>query len=187
MDHVEPPLFADVDPYLWSTPDSRWDTPLGFVENVLPCPTGSLVAPTGTDMQASTNRQPDPPADVVDLAPLSAACRDLVAWYDELIAGERPPIARLDQVITTLQALPTVGGRIGRDIDLIVNGGAHHTHDEIIGAVERLRTLANHQPDEAASSHQQPPRQTQRSKRRNRPTTQAPLPGLGLAGEGGLQ
>ena len=138
-------------------------------------------------MQASTNRQPDPPADVVDLAPLSAACRDLVAWYDELIAGARPPIARLDQVITTLQALPTLGGRIGRDIDLIVNGGAHHTHDEIIGAVERLRTLANHQADETASSNQKPPRQTQRSKRRTRPAGQAPLPGLGLAGERGLQ
>ena len=35
---------------------------------------------------------------------------------------------------------------MGRHIDLIVNGCAHHTHDEIIGAVERLRTLAKHQP-----------------------------------------
>jgi hypothetical protein len=133
---------------------------------------------------ALSQRQPDPPAEVVDLAPLSTACRDLVAWYDDLIAGTHPPIARLDKVITTLQALPAVGGRIGRDIDLIVNGGDHHTHDEIIGAVERLRTLANHQPSDPGSDAQRP---TRRSKRRTQPPTQAPLPGLGLTGGGSPQ
>lgn len=138
-------------------------------------------------MHASTNQHPDPPAEVVDLAPLSTACRELVAWYDELLAGTRPPIARLDKVITTLQALPTIGGRIGRDIDLIVNGGAHHTHDEIIGAVERLRTLANHQPTDPCSAPQQPTRQARRSNRQTQPPPQAPLPGLGLTGEGSLR
>lgn len=122
---------------------------------------------------------------MVDLAPLASACRDLVAWYDELIAGKRPPIARLDRVITTLRALPNGGGRIGRDIDLIVAGGAHHTHDEIIGAVERLRTLANHQP---TSTTTEPPRSTPRRRLTRGPKpTQAPLPGFGLTGQGGLE
>ena len=138
-------------------------------------------------MHTSTNQHPDPRADVVDLAPLSSACRDLVAWYDDLIAGTRPPIARLDQVITTLQALPTVGGRIGRDIDLIVNGGARHTHDQIIGAVERLRALANHQPTPPAPVPGKPPAPRRRPKRRGRSPNQPPLPGLGLTGEGGTQ
>lgn len=180
-------MFVDVDPYLWSTPDSGWDTGSGFPALKWLCPSGSHVTPTGTDMHASKNRQPDPPAEVVDLAPLRTACRELVAWYDELLAGTRPPIARLDKVITTLQQLPTIGGRIGRDIDLIVNGGARHTHDEIIGAVERLRTLASHQPTDPRSDPQQPTRQTRRSKRRTQQPAQAPLPGLGLTGGGSLQ
>lgn len=114
-----------------------------------------------------------------------SACRELVAWYDELIAGKRPPIARLDGVITTLQALPSVGGRIGRDIDLIVAGGAHHTHDEIIGAVERLRTLANHQP--TSPTTESPQSTARRRLPRGRTPSQAPLPGFGLTGQGGLR
>lgn len=115
--------------------------------------------------------------------PLASACRDLVAWYDELIAGKRPAIARLDGVITTLQALPSVGGRIGRDIDLIVVGGVHHTHDEIIGAVERLRTLANHQP--TSPTTESPQSTARRRLPRGRTPSQAPLPGFGLTGQGG--
>lgn len=137
-------------------------------------------------MHASPKPQATPDADVVDLAPLASACRDLVGWYDELIGGDKPPIARLDRVITTLQALPSVGGRIGRDIDLIIAGGVHHTHDEIIGAVERLRALANHQPTSPTPVARKPA-QRRRPKRRKRSPDQPPLPGLGLTGQGGAQ
>ncbi|MCP3858304.1 MAG: hypothetical protein GY704_01495 [Phycisphaeraceae bacterium] len=127
--------------------------------------------------------EPEPtPAEVVDLGPLSAACRDLVDWYDELIAGDQPPIGRLDQAVTTLQSLPAVGGQIGRDVDLIIAGGAHSTHDDIIGAVERLRGLANHlavHPSVAPAPTASPRRTT----RRHAPG-QRQLPGIGLTGEG---
>ncbi len=136
-------------------------------------------------MTATPESLPDPAAEVVDLAPLSAACRYLVGWYDQLLAGKRPPIKRLDDAITTLQALPAVGGQIGRDIELIVAGGARSTHDEIIGAVERLRTLANHS-NGAAPQPAAPASKTRSKKRRIRPT-QASLPGMGLAGAGDEQ
>ena len=136
-------------------------------------------------MTATSESLPDPAAEVVDLAPLSAACRDLVGWYDQLLAGDRPPIKRLDDAIITLQALPAVGGQIGRDIELIVAGGARSTHDEIIGAVERLRTLANHS-NVAAPQRAAPAGKTRSKKRRVRPT-QASLPGMGLAGAGDEQ
>lgn len=138
-------------------------------------------------MHASPKPHTTPDADVVDLAPLASACRDLVGWYDELIGGDKPDITCLDRVITTLQALPPVGGRIGRDIDLIIAGGVHHTHDEIIGAVERLRALANHQPPSPTAKARKPTAQRRRSKRHGRSPDQPPLPGLELTGLGGTQ
>ncbi len=134
-------------------------------------------------MTAHPELEPTPAA-VVDLGPLSAACRDLVDWYDELIAGDQPPIGRLDCAITTLQALPAVGGQIGRDIDLIIAGGADSTHDDIIGAVERLRRLANHLavPPSVAPAPTAPPRRTTR----RQAAGQRQLPGIGLTGEGAV-
>jgi hypothetical protein len=117
---------------------------------------------------------------VVDLRPLSAACRDLVGWYDLLIAGAKPPIQDLDRALATLQLLPRVGGRLGRDIDLIIAGGASSSHEEVIGAVERLRTIANHSPAPASRSRStEPPRRGRRRRPAKRPgPAQAPLPGL---------
>ena len=121
---------------------------------------------------------------VVDLAPLAAACSELVAWYDEHLAGNHPAIADLDRIVTTLQALPPVPGRIGRDIQVIVTGGRGSTRHEIIGAVERLRTLASHNLGPALA----PPAPKRTRRRRDRrptsdgPVAQASLPGLDEAG-----
>jgi len=114
---------------------------------------------------------------VVDLGPLAAACRELVGWYDQLIAGEHPPIHDLDRAITALQLLPRVGGRIGRDIDIIVAGGARSSYDEIIGAVERLRTIASHSPSpDIRGAH--PRKRTRQRRPAKTPNGQTPLPGL---------
>ena len=118
---------------------------------------------------------------VVDLGPLSAACRVLVGWYDQFLAGDHPRIEELDRIITTFQALPPVPGRIGRDIRLIVTGGRNSTRGEIIGAVERRRTVSNHSPAPADTAIAgDTPRRKLRSRRRisGGAGHQDPLPGF---------
>lgn len=132
-------------------------------------------------MTSSARPFSDDSDQVIDLAPLSAACRQLVDWYDQLLAGSKPTIDQLDQVVATLQALPPVGGRVGRDIDLIVAGGIADHHDEVINAVERLRTLANHQPPPTAPPKTRTPQAARRPPRRRskrRHPGQVALPGL---------
>ena len=131
----------------------------------------------------STEPETTPPDDdcVVDLGPLAAAWRELVAWHDDHLAGNHPAIADLDRIVTTLQVLPPVPGRIGRDIELIVTGGRGSTRNEIVGAVERLRTLGNHTP--APTTTPTPTkRQARRSRAAGRPDAQASLPGFDAAG-----
>ena len=85
----------------------------------------------------------DPQAGVIDLAPISDACRDLVHWYDEQLRGKHPTVDELQPIVTRLQDLPAMPGRLGRDIDLIVAGGEAGSRQEIVGAIERLRHVAN--------------------------------------------
>lgn len=134
-----------------------------------------------------TNSDPQPDSDVVvNLGPLTAACRELTDWYDRLTAGEQPPIGDLDRVVTTLQVLPPVPGRVGRDIQIIIDGGHNATRDQIIGAVERLRSVGGHKsaPRPATPAADHPPRRRPRLRRKRRPTTdtenvnQNHLPGL---------
>lgn len=126
----------------------------------------------------SSDERTDRSGSVIDLARISNACRDLVAWYDKQLAGEQPKVTELERIVTALEALPAIPGRLGRDIDLVTAGGA--SPGDTVGAIERLRLIASHNPAP-------PPRQTPRPRERERRTRprrrdnhkQDPLPGLG--------
>lgn len=116
---------------------------------------------------------------VIDLVPISSACRDLVAWYDRQLAGERPKVTELERIVMALKALPAIPGRLGRDIDLVIAGGDRTSPGDIVGAIERLRLIASHNP--APTPRQTPkPRDRERRTRPRRPDKhkQDPLPGL---------
>jgi hypothetical protein len=83
-------------------------------------------------------RRTDPPAPVVDLPTLARACGAVVDWYDALRLGEEPGVDSLDDALGQLAALPPVGGRLGRAIDVVVAGGAADPDDTIV-ALEQLR------------------------------------------------
>ena len=89
---------------------------------------------------------PDRSGSVIDLAPISTACRDLVAWYDRQLAGERPKVKELERIVMALKALPAIPGRLGRDIDLVTAGGDRTSPGDTVGAIERLRPIASHNP-----------------------------------------
>ena len=90
----------------------------------------------------------DPTAPVIDLAPISDACRGLVAWYDAQLSGAEPTIDALQPVMAQLQQLPEIPGRLGSDIELITSADASRTRDELVGAIERLRQVASHNASE---------------------------------------
>ncbi len=94
-----------------------------------------------------TNTEDNTEAEVIDLISISDACRELVGWYDRQLAGDRPTVNDLEPVMARLQQLPTIPGRLGEDIDLVVSGGASRSPGEVVGAIERLRLMANHNPD----------------------------------------
>ncbi len=115
---------------------------------------------------------------VIDLAPISGACRDLVDWYDRQLAGEHPKVAELETVVAAMKALPVLPGRLGRDIDLVIAGGNKRSPGETVGAIERLRLIANHNP--APTSQPTRPRDRERRTKRRRPDKhdQDTLPGF---------
>lgn len=86
----------------------------------------------------------DPDASVIDLGPISHACRQLVDWYDRQIAGASPTVTDLEPAMALLQELPAIPGRLGEDIDLIASGGDTYSPGEVVSAIERLRLMANH-------------------------------------------
>ena len=86
----------------------------------------------------------DPQAGVIDLAPISDACNDLVNWYDDQLRGAHPTVDELQPIVTRLQELPPMPGRLGRDIDLVISGGGTNSRNDIVGAIERLRHVANY-------------------------------------------
>ncbi len=47
-------------------------------------------------------------------------------------------------IVARLQDLPAMPSRLGRDIDLVVSGGGTNSRNDIVGAIERLRHVANY-------------------------------------------
>ena len=129
----------------------------------------------------TNDSKPGADANVIDLVPVTGACRDLVAWYDHQLAGNRPTAADLQRVVARLQELPAMPGRIGRDIDLVISGDSSCSPGEVVSAVERLRHVANHNPPpvkpEPAALARRGQRQ-RRDKNRSRKSGQIPLPGF---------
>lgn len=128
-------------------------------------------------------KRSDEPTDqsgsVIDLARISTACRDLVAWYDSQLAGERPKVAELERIVTALKALPVVPGRLGRDIDLVIAGGDRTSPGDTVGAMERLRLIASHNPAPPPRRSPKPRDRERRTRpRRAEKHKQEPLPGL---------
>lgn len=113
--------------------------------------------------------------DVVDLGAVGRACAAVVTWYDDLIAGRDPSIARLDQGLVQLAALPPVGGRLGRAIGVVSHGGAPDSN-ATLAALELLRQAATCAASEPAPV---PPRRPTRRPAR----IDVPLPGLGTAAD----
>lgn len=129
-----------------------------------------------------TNDKPTAPGgSVIDLAPISSACRDLLAWYDRQLAGEQPEVTELERIVAAMKALPVLPGRLGRDIDLVITGGDSGSPGETVGAIERLRLVASHNPPIPSSPPTPKRRDRERRTRRQRPARheQEPLPGFG--------
>ena len=129
----------------------------------------------------TSNSKPTSDANVIDLVPVTSACRDLVAWYDHQLAGNQPTAADLQRVVARLQDLPAMPGRIGRDIDLVISGDSTCSPGEVVGAVERLRHVANHSPPPVKPGPATLPRRGRRRRRdknRSRRSGQIPLPGF---------
>jgi len=92
-----------------------------------------------------SNRQPThSDAAVISLGPISAACRDLIAWHDAQLAEPQPRVDGLDRVLERLHQLPSIPGRLGRDIELVVFGGASTSEADVSAAIERIRQAARH-------------------------------------------
>jgi hypothetical protein len=75
---------------------------------------------------------------VVDLVALGAACRPLLAWYDDLNGRGVADPRELDRAVAQLAALPPISGRLGAAVRLLVSGGAANL-DGTRAAIELLR------------------------------------------------
>ena len=79
--------------------------------------------------------------------------------------------------MSTLAQLGPVPGRVGRDIAIITDGGRGSTRDEVVGAVERLRSVGGH----VLATPPPPTKATMRVRRSSAPpppSTQSRLPGF---------
>ncbi len=117
-------------------------------------------------------------SDPVDLAALRRAAAPVVAWYEQFLAGEPMPLAELDHALVELRALLPIGGRLGRALAVVATGGRDATTEETVAAFEFLRHSAGLRhipppPPTAARPGAAPSR-----RRRGRPWTQPPLPGI---------
>ncbi len=113
-------------------------------------------------MQSNSDSTADT-GSVIDLAPITAACRDLVAWYDRSLVGDKPNDTELERVMAAMRKLPVIPGRVGRDIDLLVSGGDSRSPGETVGAIERLRMIANHKPQHPSPASTKPSRNSAKS------------------------
>jgi hypothetical protein len=126
----------------------------------------------------STNPEPGPDheAEIIHLTLVVAPVRQLLSFYDGLLAGEQPDIELLDEAVIKLKALPTIPGRLGRDIALIADGGRGASRNDIVGSLERLRQVPAMNPPGPAAQ----PRSTstRKSKPKSHDQSQATLPGM---------
>jgi hypothetical protein len=116
--------------------------------------------PHGQVRAAGTEGVTLPPAhprpgslDVVDLVAIADACAPAVACYDEIWAcaerGDRPDPQtkdRLHDALRLLRGLPRCGGRLGRAITVVANGGVGSSVDETLAALEMLRATLGLRP-----------------------------------------
>ncbi len=158
---------------LWPDTEARWDT-TSINETHVPW-TGEL----GPQLSMQTSATPDPTdAAIIDLAPITAACRGLVSWYDRHLSGQEPPMTELDVVVGDLRDLPPIPGRIGQDIDTILSRRTNREAGDVVGAVERLRLVANHQPAPPEPRNQpRKGRRIHREPKRSTSNGQLQLPG----------
>jgi hypothetical protein len=117
----------------------------------------------------------DPDTPPVDLDALRRAAAPVIAWYEQLLAGEPMPLASLDRALGALRALPPVSGRLGRAMALVATGGRQATTEETIAALELLRcsTGLRRVPTPAPAEPSKPKRRGGRAG-----WTQERLPGL---------
>ena len=168
---------------LWPAPPSLWDRAQQEA-----CFGRCLSHRRGTYGHRLTMQNPtdsnSTSGSVIDLAPITAACRQLVTWYDRSLAGDKPNVTELERVMATMRELPVIPGRVGRDIELVVSGGDSSAPGETIGAIERLRLIANHNPQHSAPASTKPrDRERRQRSKKQRTDTQAPLPGFDRSAE----
>ena len=124
----------------------------------------------------------DPDTPPVDLDALRRAAAPVIAWYEQLLAGEPMPLASLDRALGALRTLPPVSGRLGRAMALVATGGRQATTEETIAALELLRHTAGlrHMPVPPAPDSSPGVGGAARSRRRRGPRqwSQPPLPGI---------
>ena len=92
-------------------------------------------------------------------------------------------MTELDVVVGHLRDLPPIPGRIGQDIDTVLSRRADRQAGDVVGAVERLRLVANHQPaPPELRSQPRKGRRQPREQKRSAPEGQMRLPGTGPTG-----
>lgn len=125
---------------------------------------------------------PPLPEAPIDLAALRRAAAPVVAWYEQLLAGQPMPLAELDRALVELRELPPVGGRLGRALAMVGRAGRDATTEETIAALELLRHTAGLRHVRVPPAHDRSPGVggVARSPRRRgpRPWSQPPLPGI---------
>lgn len=130
-----------------------------------------------TDNPTPPPEDDDQQAEIIRLAPVILPVRQLLGFYDDLLDKDKapPPREQLDEAIVELKALPALPGRLGRDIDLVVNGaGEGASRDELVESIEWLRQIAAMEIPAPIEQRVQ----TQR-KRRKTQLAQDSLPGIG--------
>ena len=87
-------------------------------------------------------------------------------------------MTELDVVVSDLRDLPPIPGRIGQDIDTVLSRRADRRAGDVVGAVERLRLVASHQPAPPdLRSQPRKGRRHPRDQKRAAPEGQMRLPG----------
>ncbi len=113
----------------------------------------------------------------VDLLALRRACRPIIRCYERFLSEGHLKVHDLDEALTSLRALPRVGGRLGHAVALLVAGGAGAPSEETLAALELLRTTSGLRLAEAqaTSAPRRPSTGTEAAPVR---WSQPPLPGL---------
>ena len=113
----------------------------------------------------------------VDLLALRRACRPIIRCYERFLSEGDHKVHDLDDALTSLRALPRIGGRLGHAVALLVSGGAGAPSDETLAALELLRTTSGLRVAEA-QARSDAPRSSTDSQGAPPRWSQPPLPGL---------